>query len=1214
MTTIKHFDFLNDPLEGTNLTEASAGTGKTYTITGLFLRLILEKNLSVDQILVVTFTQAATEELKDRIRRKLRGAIQAFSGGRTEDALLKNLVKKHIGSRTSLRHLREALRQFDQAAIFTIHGFCRKMLYENALESGSLFDTELVTDQEDLKRGMVDDFWRKHFYNASPLFVQFAISRKVSPQSFLALLGSRVAQPYLRIIPKVQAPDSSLHEKEFQACFRRVRRAWQLNRTEVKRIFTTSESLSRTRYPKTSILGWIQNMDDYMSSDGSSPVLFKGFEKFTSREMKRAVKKNHSFPRRPFFDQCEELKQKHEELVQVFEQRLLGMKGELFDYVQNEYASRKEEKNIQSFDDLLLKLYQALQQRGGEKLARSLRAKYKAALIDEFQDTDPIQYAIFKKVFSGDNSILFLIGDPKQAIYGFRNADIFVYMDAAENVENRYTLGENWRSQPDLIAGMNTIFANTDHPFVYDKIPFQPAAPAVIKDPESFSLNGQSGSPLRLWFLNASKATGLDKPFTKTLARELIPVAVAGEISRLLDLGRRNKALFGKRPLSAGDIAVLVRTNAEARLMQQDLSGLNIPNVLYSTGDLFDSHEALEMDRLLAGIVEPDNKMLLKAALATDMMGVKGEVLDGLVKDETLWEKWHLKFRRYHDLWNKNGFVQMFRYLLIEEKIMPRLMSFNDGERRNTNVLHLSEVVHQASIQKRLGMTGVLKWLSEQRDPNTARLEEHQLRLESDENAVKLVTIHKSKGLEYPIVFCPFVWNGSRVGKPRDPFSFHDETNNMRLTLDIGSANMASNRVFAEKEQLAENVRLLYVALTRARNRCYFVWGRFNEAETSALAYLFHQPQSWEGRDVVSTIGERFKDLSDEDVLRELELIRAKSGGSIGLSEMPTEPGKAYSPYTGEKMKLACRKCSGSIDCSWRISSFSSLVSNQPHGADLADHDATVLPEAYDQDILKESAIEEEPSGVFAFPRGTKAGTFMHDMFEHLDFAQTDKSQMEQVVADKLSEYGFDLTWQETLCRMIEKVLFVPLDPSRQDFTLSRIHNKARLNELEFYFPLKPLSSKKLVNIFAEHVGPGLPAYLPHLIERLEFSPVRGFMKGFIDMVFQFEGRFYLVDWKSNYLGSHVEDYSPEALTTAMARAFYSLQYVIYSVALNQYLHLRLPGYDYETYFGGVYYIFLRGVDPVRGTDYGIFRDRPSAALIKELSESLIDRAEISKL
>jgi exodeoxyribonuclease V beta subunit len=613
------------------------------------------------------------------------------------------------------------------------------------------------------------------------------------------------------------------------------------------------------------------------------------------------------------------------------------------------------------------------------------------------------------------------------------------------------------------------------------------------------------------------------------------------------------------------------------------------------------------MERLLAGIVEPNNEKFMKAALATDMIGVRGEGFEGLMKDGILWEQWLVKFREYHDLWNKNGFIQMFRYLLLEEKVMTRLMSLHDGERRNTNVLHLSEVLHEASAERKLGMARLLKWLSEQRDPDAEGLEEHQLRLESDENAVKLVTIHKSKGLEYPVVFCPFAWDGSRVRKPRDVFTFHNEADHMRLTLDLGSQNMDGNRLMAEKEQLAENVRLLYVALTRAKNRCYLVWGRFNEAETSAQAYLLHQPRSWKGRDVLSALEERFTGLSDEEVLAELESIQAKARGSIEVSAMPTEAGKACSPRRGERVKLAWREFSGIIDRSWQIASFSSLVTNELHTADLADHDATALSEPHDERVNEPSIIKEELSGIFAFPRGRKAGTFMHDIFENLDFSQGDPFQIERLVADKLKEYGFEFTWLETVCHMIQKVLSIPLEPSHETFTLSRIGSKDRLNELEFYFPLKSISPRKLNRVFRKYAGRGLPADLPERIERLHFSPVRGFLKGFMDMVFQFKGRFYLVDWKSNFLGSRVEDYGQEPLAETMKQACYILQYHLYAIALNQYLQVRLPGYNYENHFGAVYYIFLRGVDPDWGPGFAIFRDRPCGELISELCASLID-------
>jgi exodeoxyribonuclease V beta subunit len=728
---------------------------------------------------------------------------------------------------------------------------------------------------------------------------------------------------------------------------------------------------------------------------------------------------------------------------------------------------------------------------------------------------------------------------------------------------------------------------------------------------------------------------------------------VADEISRLISLGRKNRALIGKRPLREGDIAVLVRTHYEARIIQKALSAFTIPSVLYTTENLFDSHEALEMERVMAGINEPNNDGLLKAALATDMMGIRGEELDDLLKDESGWEKWLVTIRNYHDLWGNHGFIRMFRHLLMQEKVLTRLMSLPDGERRNTNVLHLAEVLHQTSMERKLTMAGLLKWLSEQRDPNTPRLDEYQLRLESDENAVKLVTIHKSKGLEYPVVFCPFGWTGSKIKKNNYPFTFHDSLNHMRLTLDLGSPAMDENRMFAEKEELAENLRLLYVALTRARSRCYFVWGRFRDAETSAPAYLFHQQGSWKGGNVIHSIEERLTHLSDENMRAELKILADTSDGIIRLSEMPIEAGEKYSPLPDKKVALSSRTFSGSIDRQWHISSFSSLVSGLQHGAELADHDAISQPASpererwragppsphlpdralqwqtgrpdlldvkeaggphtYSQKDFEESAIDEEPLSIFSFPRGTKAGTCLHDIFEHLDFVQKDTSLIKKLVSNKLIEYGFEPLWQETIYDMVRKVLSVPLEPGMSDFTLSHIRSQDRINELEFYFPLKSISPKKLQNIFAKYTDPALSKDFPERIERLDFTPVRGFMRGFMDMVFQFQGQFYLVDWKSNLLGSGLEDYDQKGLAKAMKDEFYNIQCHIYTVALNQYLQLRLPGYTYETHFGGALYIFLRGVDPNKGTEFGIYRERPSGKFIHTLCTNLINETGTEK-
>jgi exodeoxyribonuclease V beta subunit len=1204
MITFQPFHLMECPLEGTNLIEASAGTGKTYAITGLFLRLLLEKKLSVNQILVVTFTEAATEELKQRIRQRLRETLHAFGGTRSMDRFVRELVEREKDPSDAVQRLREAIRAFDEAAIFTIHGFCMRTLYEHAFESGSFFDTRLLTDEEMLKREIVEDYWRKHFYSASPLFVRYALNCKLSPGSLFSLLSRGMHHLKLKVVPEMEKKDTSAEEEAYQVAFRKVVEAWPSSKAEVTHLFFNHQGLSKVKYDPKKIPLWIQGMDDFILSGGVNPALFPEFHKFTGSEVKGATKRGQAPPQHRFFDLCETLGDAQKELEVAFAHNLLWLKVQLFEHVGVEMGRRKGEKNVQSFDDLLIKLVRALEGEKGKELARAIRKKFRAGLIDEFQDTDPVQYAIFKNVFSSRDSILFLVGDPKQAIYSFRGADIFAYMEAAGEAKNRYTLEENWRSEPRLIRAINHLFSQRSNPFAYENIQFIMATwPPEEKDGEALTIDGKAGPPLQIWFMDAREWAKPGSPINKGLGYEKIPKAVASEISILLRLSKEEgRALLGNKALTAGDIAVLVRRNVEARFMQQALAELQIPSVLYTTDNLFDTHEALETQRILAALAQPGNESLIRAALATDMMAVTGEELDALARDEAAWEQWLLKFREYHEQWHKQGFIRMFRSFLGREGVLFRLMVLSDGERRDTNLLHLMEVLHRVGLEKKLDPPGLLKWLSEQRDPQTPRLEEHQLRLESDEKAVKLVTVHKSKGLEYPVIFCPFTWGGSKLRNSHEPFIFHDEGDLRALTLDLGSPEREENRGIAEREILAENLRLFYVALTRARSTCYLVWGRFREAETSAPAYLLYPPPSSQAQEPLTDLEERFRSLTDKEVLDHLERTVHRADGVIHLSPLPETGGDLNSPLSAEPMTLYPRRFSGRIDREWKISSFSSLTSGRVHSEELADHDAGAWREVRPEEAFRESP---EPQGMFSFPKGTKAGTFLHDLLEHVDFSEKNQEILRNLVAQKLDEYGYEASWLETLCEMVQKVLSVPLRMDRDDFSLSCVRNQDRLNELEFYFPLKSLSADLLRRMLSRS---GLPGSIsgPERIEDLDFAPLRGFIKGFMDLVFRFEDCFYLVDWKSNDLGSTVKDYGPSELAVAMDQGFYTLQYLIYTVALNHYLMNRLPGYDYKTHFGGVYYVFLRGVDPAKGREFGVFRDRPSAELVDEWSTMLI--------
>ncbi|MBN2290266.1 MAG: PD-(D/E)XK nuclease family protein, partial [Candidatus Glassbacteria bacterium] len=440
---------------------------------------------------------------------------------------------------------------------------------------------------------------------------------------------------------------------------------------------------------------------------------------------------------------------------------------------------------------------------------------------------------------------------------------------------------------------------------------------------------------------------------------------------------------------------------------------------------------------------------------------------------------------------------------------------------------------------------------------------------------------------------CPMAWDGSAGGRKEQPLRFHDSRGH--LTLDLGSTDREENRKLAETESLAEDLRLLYVALTRARSRCYLVWGRINESWSSAPAYLFHRPSPAEPAAAV-------KNLSSEQLRSDLQRVADSAGGSIALGPLPPGAGEPCPSLPDAGRRLACRRFSGRIDRSWKISSFSALASGKARETELPDRDAQAAG-------LEEPAPGREgPRGIFAFPRGTKAGNFFHGLLERLDFSGTDPVELEGRVDEELRLYGFDPSWKKEVCGLLQRLFSAELGRDGEKFTLGRVGLPERLNELEFYLPLNPLTPEKLREVFAAFGRGPVAESFPEKIGRLEFSPVRGFLKGFIDLVLRHGRRFYLVDWKSNYLGASVGDYRPEALAAAMQRELYTLQYHLYAVALDRYLRYRVPDYRYDINFGGVYYIFLRGVDPSRGPHYGLYYDLPPAGLVGELGRVLAEQ------
>jgi len=1230
---MKVFDLLNAPLEGSNLIEASAGTGKTHNIVGLFVRLILEKELAVRNILVVTYTIAATDELRDRIRRRLIETERLLFEGQTDDAFINALVRKiHMTGRAEIarRLLRSAIRDFDEAAVYTIHGFCHRMLQEHAFESGSLFETELIPDEDTFKREFAQDFWRRHFYEAPAEFVAYSLERGLNPDYYLDILKQAYPNPTVIVIPESPRPDVSSLEAEisrFHNLRHQAQNLWEEEKDSLAACLRRPGLNGRVYGNKVDAL--LEIAAAFFESRIMPFPLPHGFEKISAGKIRESVNKGYQAPAHPFFDLADQLVVQAHLLTRLFEDHLLFLRREIVRQSRIELPRRKKTRNLFAYDDLLNDLYGPLQTETGHELAGKIRNRFQAVLIDEFQDTDPVQYAIFNTLFLAkrptEQRPFFVIGDPKQAIYAFRGADIFAYLEARRSMNRIYTLDENWRSEPGLLTAVNTLFGIPQNPFLHEDIRYYPVTAVKRVEKTFLRIDHHAEPPFQWWILpeetteNGSKEKSAEAAKHKGLAKTglypYVAAAVASEVARLIRLGSEGRAVIGNAPLLPADMAILVRTNREADIIRDALAALNIPHVISSRESVFHAPEAEEVRQVLTALAEPENPSLIRAALVTNIMGMNGNDIHGLALDETAWEEILLRFHRYHDLWNHHGFIRMFRAFLESEHLPSKILGKVNGERRLTNLLHIGELLHRAATANHLTMHNLIKWLSDQIDSAETQPEEYELRLDRDEKAVQVVTIHKSKGLEYPIVFCPFFWGSGGGGKAKDYVLYHDPAQSFAPVLDFGSEAFADHRLRFEEECLAEDMRLLYVALTRARHRTYFIWGRMQHVRQSAPAYLFHQNRDLPTTCLADAVRERYRHLSPEDFMRDIESIAAMSGKTIQIQTLPTGRENAYRAVLTTET-LACRQFSGKIDTTWKVASYTRLVSANAGDRDQYDDDLFAQWEM--KPAPKDEPQERFPSAaarldIYGFPGGAQAGVMLHEILEKIGYQADDAHIAQNLVEHTLGRHGYDARWAPVLLDMVNKVTHTPFplfSCETCDLTLSQIGPKDRRNEVEFYFPLKTLSRHDLARIFRN--GAALTAsalsQVPRLrcLERLQFSPMEGYLKGFIDLLFQFKGRYYLLDWKSNHLGNRLDDYRRQELLKVMDEGYYFIQYHLYALVLHQWLALRVPDYRYEDHFGGVYYCFIRGMDPAAGPEYGIFCDRPPLELLDMMKDSLI--------
>tara|TARA_B100000700_G_scaffold255843_1_gene288804 strand:- start:6104 stop:10276 length:4173 start_codon:yes stop_codon:yes gene_type:complete len=1360
------------PLTGSRLIEASAGTGKTFTIALLYLRLVLgprneadaasfPRPLTPPEILVVTFTNAATQELRDRIRARLVEAADSFqpidedgapgagqSGGHStgmshvasregftapprgpatdiapqetgdlfaepavdnsqpeEDAPPSSdppggdppggdplLVLRDSYPReswpTCARRLRLAAEWMDEAAVSTIHAWCHRMLREHAFDSGSLFALEMSLDQSEMDLEIARDYWRSFYYDLDPEALQIIARYWTTPDTLNDTAGR--LRTHTAALPVAPPPFEALanYREQRTAALAEIKAPWPAWLDELEALLEEANNRKAFDARKLNAKNrakWIGDLRDWANDpELAKPALTDAAWKRLTPEGIAEIWKEDPTPNLPALEALEALPDRLAELPDPF--------ADLLAHAVHWMAARRETVQRRRAelgpDDLLHRLDAAFAGEAGKTLAKRIREQFPVALVDEFQDTDPVQYRLFDRVYrlaenrgaaddseksesasaasgaeksaasGADKSAVLLIGDPKQAIYAFRGADIHTYLQARRDTAGRHvTLGTNFRSATPMVEAVNRVFEHAEQSeagaFLFRKrrsesldqsasgmkhkahgaqearhneglgelsstaqrsdssaqpfsqgfsnpVPFTPVDANGRKD--ALTRHGAPQPALTLWHLDAEDA------LSKSAYLHELAGRCATEMASLLREGQAGQTGFTQddelRPLAPSDLAVLVNNAGEARAIRAALLARGIRSVYLSDKEgVFETEAAAELEVWLAACAAPDDERSLRAALATPSLGLSLSELDALnggpQQDELAWEARVMQFRDYHRQWQRRGVLPMLHRLLADFAVPGRLLAVPEGERRLTDLLHLGELLQEASTEID-GEHALLRFLAESRAHPQAQSDTHRLRLESDADLVQVVTIHKSKGLEYPLVFLPFIAAFRPVKASDLPLRWDDDDGHLRLTLSVDEATLAR----ADHERLGEDLRKLYVALTRARHATWLGLAPLEAMERSAVGHLIAGGEALSPDNLRPAL-EALADEHDNDGAPRVTVQDAPEADAtpVELTSDDTPLGEARAPTR-------------TIREHWWIASYSALRTGATPDEDNAEASAEAEPspepttadEATAMEVIHEpfdaNAATVSEGSLHRFPRGPSAGTFLHGLLEWAGeegFAKI--AEDAELRTDTLARRANRRGWEGQIAALeqwLPELLTTPLPVPDSGGGEAAPLRLAALNgatdyrvELEFWFAAHKVDTRNLDALVSTHTLGGRPR------PALEPDTLNGMLKGFIDLVVEHEGRFYVLDWKSNHLGADDAAYTEAAMFEAVLEKRYDVQYCLYLLALHRLLKARLPDYDIERHLGGALYVFLRGT---RAPSRGVHAERPPSELILALN------------
>ncbi len=1199
---------LDLPLQGRQWIEASAGTGKTFTLSLLVLRLLLEREILLPNILAVTFTKAAAEELKIKIRAQIKLAQDLLIQGLPQDlecldarqyatagVLQSVLQEKHEKQLQQILAL--AIQDCDRASIFTIHGFCTRVLNDHALSAGQVLQAPtLLTSTKALNIKIAFDLWRE--FNIDRDLMRSLIKLWPSPEALAADCEKLLqADPLLP-----ESPQSLPNEFDMHPLNEQLRNAVEMHLVTAKSVMAEAQNagvvykshmspvITESSFEK--LEAWASLVDQQSYED-------PGFSRLSDTYIASKVTKGNQ-KLAPVSSLFEAISLWYEgfEKVQAFER---ARDIQTLHKVRERLAQRREtilQKQQQyTYDDLISQVLDALESESGVALASALRKDYPIALVDEFQDTDSQQWKIFSKLYPEHLSqhALYLIGDPKQAIYGFRGGDVHAYLAAKRESPSQWNLPENFRSRPKILSAVATLFAQGgQNAFRENDIRFYPVKPGGAVQDDHFLWDEEPAPALHLAllpeYIEPKKQKTAALPSGK--GRELATRACVEKIHEILRAGQENKAqLIVKdiqRGVEPGDIAVLVNQHSEAALIQQALMDCGIASVISSQDNLFTTFEAHELFIVLDALIQQQDSSRWRGALSTVLLGYNAEQILLLDSDDSAAIRSADLTVQYGQLWRQQGILSLVTKLCASAA--SRLLALPDGERRLSNYLQLAEALQQASAQA-AGPEHCVHWLTLAMK-ETDNDEENMLRLDSDRKRVKILTLHKSKGLEFPLVFIPFAnfGKGHKGRSGLELVNFHRDHQRITYAL-IGPDN--KNEVAAAisakvaEENISEKVRLLYVGLTRAQYYCWVCCGSVYQADSSGLSSLLFRSDK-----------DEIKTPTYPDFLTRLKNIH-RHNPNILVSELSYQK-QALSCFNEltSVPQVSITKPTTHIQHDWRVLSFSQLTHGSSHQSPIGSAAADEVSAASNLLVVAEEIFDKRFAGI-AFGNALHhvlENTEVSAWVEHDDVSVPPISEV-ALLHQALLRQGYTqnelTTGTEQLTPLVFNTLRVKLSEGPR---LCDLPAQARLNEMEFHFSLRECDSQSLLSLLKAN---GV------LQSRDDFTSLRklnGLMTGKIDLIYQYAGRFYVCDYKSNRLPA----YDVEHCQQAMRDSEYDFQALIYTLALHRWCKFRMQAhYDYEKQMGGVRYLFCRGLNANNNNGEGVVAMRFELAFIEKLEQLL---------